>query len=78
MPRGTRLKAGELVGRLATLDIDEGVRIEGAAGKMFVNRNSSGVFVVQYGNDFQYLDSARQVLSAIKSRFNDKYVAWAY
>lgn len=77
MPRGTRIKAGELAGRLAALDIDEGIRIEGAGGKMFVNRNASGAFVVQLGGDFQYLGSARQVTGLIKSRFG-KYSAWAY
>ena len=78
MPRGTRIKAGELAGRLAALDIDEGIRIEGAGGsKMFVNRNASGILVVQLGNDFQYLGSARQVTSLIKSRFR-KYSAWGY
>ena len=77
MPLGTRIKAGELAGRLAALDIDEGIRIEGAGKKMFVNRNASGVFVVQFGDDFQHFESARQVLAAIKSRF-DRYAAWAY
>ncbi len=78
MPRGTRIRAGELAGRLAALDIDEGIRIENAGHKMFVNKNASGVFVVQYGSDFQYLESARQVVSAIKSRFGSKYTVWMY
>ncbi len=77
MPRGTRIRAGELAGRLGALDIDEGIRIEGVGGKMFVNRNASGIFVVQLGNDFQYLGSAGQVTCLIKSRFG-KYSAWAY
>ena len=33
MPRGTRIRAGELAGRLGALDIDEGIRIEGVGGK---------------------------------------------
>jgi hypothetical protein len=78
MPRGTRFRAGELAGRLAALDIDEGIRIENAGDKMFVNRNASGVFVVQHGSDFQYLESARQVVKTIKSRFGSKYSLWIY
>ncbi len=77
MPRGTRIRAGELAGRLGALDNDEGIRIEGVGGKMFVNRNASGIFVVQLGNDFQDLGSAGQVTCLIKSRFG-KYSAWAY
>jgi hypothetical protein len=77
MPRGTRIRTGELAGRLATLDVDEGIRIEGAGKKMFVNRSASGIFVVQLGNDFQHFESARQVLAAIKSSFG-RYAAWAY
>ncbi len=78
MPRGTRIRAGELASRLAALDIDEGIRIENAGDKMFVNRNASGVFVVQYGSDFQYLESARQVVNAIKAKFRSKYALWVY
>lgn len=78
MPRGTKIKTGELADRLAALDIDEGIRIENAGGKMFVNRNSSGTFVVQFGNDFQYLGSAKQVTCLIKSKFGNKWAAWAY
>ena len=78
MPRGNRIKASELAGRLATLDVDEGIRIENAGRKMFVNKNASGVFVLQSGNEFLYLDSAKQVLSAMKSKFRGKYTVWAY
>jgi len=78
MPRGTRIKTGELAGRLAALDIDEGIRIEKTGSKLFVNRNASGVFVVQFGTDFQYLDSAKQVISMVKSKFGGRCTAWAY
>lgn len=78
MPRGNRIKESELVDRLATLDVDEGIRIEGAGRKMFVNKNASGVFVLQFGNEFLYLDSAKQVLSSMKSKFRGKYTVWAY
>lgn len=78
MPRGSRIKTGDLADRLAALDIDEGIRIENVGGKMFVNRNASGTFVVQFGSDFQYLDSEKQVISLIKSKFGKKCAAWAY
>jgi hypothetical protein len=59
MPRGTWIRAGKLTGRLAALEIDEGISIENAGDKMFVNRNASGVFIVQHGSDFEYLKSAK-------------------
>jgi hypothetical protein len=78
MHRGNRIKPSELVEKLATLDVDEGIRIESAGRQMFVNKNASGVFVLQFGSEFLYLDSAKQVLSAIKSKFRAKYTVWAY
>jgi hypothetical protein len=78
MPRGTRIRARELAERLATLDIDEGIRAENAEDKIFVNRSSSGVFIVQYGIDFQYLESANQVVKTIKSKFGSRYSLWVY
>jgi hypothetical protein len=82
MPRGTRVKAGELAGRLAALDIDEGIRIERASGgiKMFINRSPSGVFIVQFDDskDFQYLASAKQVAALVRAKFGNRFVAWIY
>lgn len=82
MPRGTRVKVGELAGRLAALDIDEGIRIERASGgiKMFINRSSSGVFIVQFDDskDFQYLASAKQVAALVRAKFGSRFVAWIY
>lgn len=82
MPRGTRVKAGELASRLAALDIDEGVRIERASGgiKMFINRSPSGVFIVQFDDskDFQYLASAKQVAALVRAKFGSRFVAWIY
>lgn len=82
MPRGTRVKVGELAGRLAALDIDEGVRIERASGgiKMFINRSPSGVFIVQFDDskDFQYLASAKQVTALVRAKFGNRFVAWIY
>ena len=80
MPRGARIKMSELPERLAALDIDEGIRVEHADKKMFVNKNSSGIFVVQFGDsgDFRYLQSARQVISLVNSTFGNKGTAWIY
>jgi hypothetical protein len=80
MPRGARIKISELAKRLAALDIDEGIRVEHADKKMFVNKNSSGTFMVQFGDssDFRYLQSARQVISLVNSTFDKKGTAWTY
>lgn len=77
VPVGTKLKQGELVRMLSSLDVDEGVRVEGKSGKMFVNRSASGTFVVQVREEFHYLDSARQVVKLAGKTFG-KYEAWAY
>lgn len=79
MPAGTRIKQGSLGDAMSSLDIDEGIRIELAGKKMFVNRGSSGIFVVQINDDFYYLDSAVQVIKlAGKVFFGRKYSAWIY
>jgi hypothetical protein len=79
MPRGTRIKTSELAERLAALDVDEGIRIEHASNKIFINKNSSDTFVVQLGDsDFRYLQSARQVVSLVNSTFGNKGTAWIY
>lgn len=77
MPVGTKLRQSELVRALLSLDVDEGVRIEGKDGKMFVNKSSSGTFVVQMGEEFHYLDSGAQVVKLASKTFG-KYSAWAY
>jgi hypothetical protein len=80
MPRGTRIKMSELAERLTALDIDVGIRIEYAKRKMFINKNSSGIFVVQLGDsgDFRYLPSPKQVISLVNSIFGKKGTAWIY
>jgi hypothetical protein len=79
MPRGTRINMSELAEKLTTLDIDEGIRVEHANRTMFINKNSSGTFVVQLGDsDFRYLQSARQVISLIQLTFGKKGAAWSY
>ncbi|WP_337862578.1 hypothetical protein [Nitrososphaera sp.] len=45
----TRIGQDELLKKLESLDIDEGIRVElGGGRKMFVNRSPSGTFVVQF------------------------------
>jgi hypothetical protein len=83
MPAGTRIKQGDLEKVLSALDIDEGVRIESSATgkkkKMFINRSTSGVFVVQVGEEeFYYLDSAAQVAKLAYKVFGKKYSAYVY
>jgi hypothetical protein len=70
----------ELAERLAALDIDEGIRVEHSGSKIFINKNSSGTFVVQFddSSDFRYLRSARQVVSLVNSTLGKKCAAWIY
>jgi hypothetical protein len=80
MPRGTRIKMNELGERLAALDIDEGIRIEHVCGKIFINKNSSGTFVVQFSdsNDFRYMRSIVQIVKLVNSTVENKGAAWIY
>jgi len=66
VPGGIKIKHAELKSRLDNLDIDEGIRIENKGKKFFINRRASGDYVVQDGNEFHYLDNARQVIAVIK------------
>jgi hypothetical protein len=82
-----------LAKRLQTLDIDEGIRIQGSAiqgKKIFVNKNASGIFVVQVAvnnqkssaiydsNDIKYFDSAEQVIELVNSRFDSIFTVIEY
>lgn len=80
MPVGAKIRQGDLEKVLSSLDLDEGVRIEstGKKEKMFVNKSASGVFVVQVGNEFYYLDSTSQVAKLVEKVFGKKYEAYAY
>jgi hypothetical protein len=77
-------KSKRLIKKLLTLDIDEGVRIESPiqGKKMFVNKNASGIFVVQlviknkscdYDKDVRYFDSVEQVLEFVNLTFQMPY-----
>ena len=78
-------KSKQLIKKLLTLDIDEGVRIEESSihgKKMFVNKNASDMFVVQlvtknkyhdYTNkDVRYFDSAQEVVEFVNSTFQSR------
>jgi hypothetical protein len=80
MPRGTRIKMNELTEKIAALDIDEGIRIVHDNDKIFINKNWSGIFVVQFDNseDFRYFNSANQVTALVKSKFGVESTAWLY
>jgi hypothetical protein len=88
MPVGKLIMKNSLAKALSMLDIDEGVRIEPASKKkrkdenkkIFVNKNLSGSFVIQAGDEnFYYLDSASQVIGLVDRIFDkEKYVAWVY
>ena len=82
-----------LAKKLQTLDIDEGIRIQGSAiqgKKIFVNKNASGIFVVQVAvnnqkssaiydnNDIKYFDSAEQVIELVNSQFDSIFTVIEY
>ena len=75
MPAGT--KVSNLVQKLESLDIDEGIRVESRRAKMFVNRSPSSSFIVQSSDAFHYLDTAGQVAKLVRMTFKS-YSAWAY
>jgi hypothetical protein len=78
--RGDRIKPGEVIRKLSSLDIDEGVRFEFGGKKIFVNRNHSGAFVAQLGDskDFYYFESATQVARLVEAELGSKAAAWIY
>ena len=86
-------KVERLAKKLQTLDIDEGIRIQRSAiqgKKIFVNKNASGIFVVQVAvnnqkssaiydnNDIKYFDSAEQVIELVNSQFDSIFTVIEY
>ena len=86
-------KVERLANKLQALDIDEGIRIQGSAiqgKKIFVNRNASGIFVVQVAvnnqkssaiydnNDIKYFDSVEQVIELVNSQFDSCFTVIEY
>ncbi|MGC2668607.1 MAG: hypothetical protein WA220_05430 [Candidatus Nitrosopolaris sp.] len=80
-----QIKERDLPKRLASLDLDEGIRIEGQSQttKIFINRNASGNFVVQFvdnmnslnnsTHNIKYLYSPAEVLKFVKSTFDKNF-----
>ena len=76
--------------RLASLDLDEGIIIEGQSQtpKIFINRNASGNFVVQFvdnmnslnnsTHNIKYLYSPAEVLKFVKSTFDKNFSICLY
>jgi hypothetical protein len=82
-------KSKRLIKKLLTLDIDEGVRIECSIQrkKMFVNKNASGIFVVQLvtknkscddNKDVRYFDSAEEVVEFVNLTFQRHFSVVEY
>jgi hypothetical protein len=78
--RGHRIKPGEVISKLSSLDIDEGMRFGLGGKKIFVNKNPSGAFVAQLGDskDFYYFESAKQVILLVEAELGRKAAAWIY
>lgn len=75
--------------KLLNLDIDEGIRIEssGQGKKIFINKNASGIFVVQLvtgdkdssdDNNIRYFDFANEVIGFVKSVIKKHFSVWEY
>lgn len=83
---GAKLGPRQLLRKLESLDIDEGVRVESKQGsgrkkkKLFVNRRPSGTFVIQLDDsqEFMYFDSARRVVDFIRDSMGKEATAWLY
>jgi hypothetical protein len=76
--------------KLKFLDLDEGIRIEGAsqAKKIFVNKNACENYVVQVvdnldtasnsKHNIKYFYSAAEVYKFVKSTFDRNFSIWQY
>src|SRR5919199_3926948 len=84
-------KSKQLAKKLLTLDIDEGIRIESSIQlkkRMFINKNASGLFIVQLvdnnnssdysSNDVRYFDSAEEVTEFVNLHFQSRYTVVEY
>ena len=76
--------------KLISLDLDEGIRIEGRsqAKKIFINRNACDNFVVQLvdnsdtptnsNHNIKYFYCPAEVLKFVKSTFDKSFSIWKY
>lgn len=85
------LKPRELPRVLKSLEVDEGIRVEGpdAGLKMFVSKSHSGLFAIELvdklarngvsnESNIQYLNSVNDVLLHIRSNFKKKPSYYVY
>jgi hypothetical protein len=88
--RCSKVKTRDLIRKLLSLDIDEGLRIENKTQniRLFINKNASGIFVLQLynhkddkensNNNFFYFDSCEEVIKFIKNKFERNFSIWSY
>ena len=91
LKRSRILKPPELPRVLKSLEVDEGIRVEGpdAGLRMFVSKSHSGLFAVELvdrlasngvsdGSNIQYLNSVNDVLLRIRSNFKKEPSYYVY
>jgi hypothetical protein len=91
LKRSRILKPRELPGVLKSLEVDEGIRVEGpdAGLRMFVSKSHSGLFAIELvdrlahngvsdGSNIQYLSSVNDVLLHIRSNFKKEPSYYVY
>ena len=89
--RSRTLKPQELPRVLKSLEVDEGIRVEGpdAGLKMFVSKSHSGLFAIELADrlarngvsnesNIQYLNSVNDVLLHIRSNFKKEPSYYVY
>ena len=87
--RSRTLKPRELPRVLKSLEVDEGIRVDGAGLRMFVSKSHSGLFAIELvdklarnrGSDesnIQYLNSVNDVLLHIRSNFKKEPSYYVY
>jgi hypothetical protein len=91
LKRSRTLKPGDLPRVLKSLEVDEGIRVEGpdAGLRMFVSKSHSGLFAIELadrlsrngvsnGSSIQYLNSVNDVLLHIRSNFKKEPSYYLY
>jgi len=78
-----KLKPKDLESHLNSLDLDDGVRIDGTKKKMFINKTNGNEFVLQIkveneSEDIYYYRSTSRVMRLVNSTFNGKYSVSTY
>ncbi|MGC1929595.1 MAG: hypothetical protein WA667_11515 [Candidatus Nitrosopolaris sp.] len=85
-----QIKEKDFLKKLISLDLDEGIRIEGRSQtKIFINRNACDNFVVQFvdntdtpnsssNHNIKYFYSAAEVFKFVKSTFDKHFSIWLY